>query len=234
MDLGLLSGFVQGIGIFFKKITGKPLILGLIAGLILSLVLGGLTDEVLEQESIVDLDKWVLEHTSLVQSPGLTRAMIFITELGGVYFIWPLTAVSVAWLIYRRRREETKFVASVMAGGGILNLVLKNAIQRARPIPPGGTELVQVWGWAYPSGHAFLSVVFYFSAAYFISRRSGSKIVSLLAFAAAFCISCAVALSRVYLQVHYLSDVLAGFLAGLTWFVLCLAILENARGKAIK
>lgn len=214
-----------------RRIIKNPLIIGLITGLILSWILGGLTDEVLEQETIVHLDKWVLNHTHLVQSPGLTRVMIFITDLGGGYFIWPMTAVSIAWLIYRRRREEAKFVTAVMAGGGVLNIVLKNAIQRARPIPPGGAELIQAWGWGYPSGHAFLSVVFYFSAAYFISRRFNSKKIRLSAFAAAFCIAGAIALSRVYLQVHYLSDVMAGFLAGLTWFVLCLAILEHARRK---
>lgn len=221
-----------------KKIPGtiikNPLIIGLITVLILGWILGGLTDEVLEQETIVHLDKWVLNHTHLVQSPGLTRVMIFITDLGGGYFIWPLTALSIAWLIYRKRREEARFVAAVMAGGGVLNVVLKQAIQRARPIPPNGAELVPAWGWAYPSGHAFLSVVFYFSAAYFISRRFNSKKVRMSAFAAAFCMAGAIALSRVYLQVHYLSDILAGFLAGLTWFVLCLAILEYARGKSVK
>jgi len=227
--LGRFSGLALGTAVFLKKITGKPLLIGLMTGVILVLVLGGLTEDVLERESIVRLDNWVLNHTYLVQSPGLTRAMIFISDLGSGYFIWPVATLSIIALVYKRRRLEARFVAAAMVGGGVLNIVLKNAIHRARPVPPDGTELVQAWGWAYPSGHAFLSVIFYFTIAYFIYRRFRTKTAGLSVFAIAFCMACAIALSRIYLQVHYLSDVLAGLLAGLTWFILCISILEYYR-----
>ncbi len=231
--MGKLYGFARVIASFLRKIAGRPLLIGLITGVVLGLALGELTEDVLEKDSIVRVDNWVLDHTYLVQSPGLTRAMILISNLGGGYFVWPVTFILVALLVWKRRPFEARFAAAVMGGGGMLNLVLKGAIQRARPVPPGGAELVQAWGWASPSGHAFLSVVFYFTIAYFVYRRFRSKKAGLAAFAAAFCMACAIALSRVYLQVHYLSDVMAGFLAGLIWFILCLAVLEHYRGKDV-
>lgn len=226
------SRFAYEMFILFRNNAGKPLFIGLAVAVVLGLVLGGLTEGVLEKESIVRVDNWVLNHTYLVQSPGLTRAMIIISSLGGGYFVWPVTIILAALLVWKRRPFEARFTAAAMGGGGVLNLVLKGAIRRARPVPPGGTELVQAWGWAYPSGHAFLSVVFYFTIAYFIFRRFRTKKAGFAAFAAAFCLVCAIALSRVYLQVHYLSDILAGLLAGIIWFAVCLAILEYYRGKA--
>jgi undecaprenyl-diphosphatase len=227
MDSGRrrLSGMMKDI----VRNTRNPLIIGLIAVFLLGLALAGLTDAVLDKESIVRLDNWVLENTHLVQSPGLTCAMLIITSLGAAYVLWPVTFLAVFWFLYKKRRDEARFIAAVMAGGEIINLGLKYAIHRARPLPPGGGDLAHAWGWAYPSGHALMSTVFYFSLAYFIYRRFASRPAGLTAFAIAFFIACAIALSRVYLQVHYLSDVVAGFLAGLIWFIVCAAILEHFR-----
>lgn len=212
-----------------RRFLKNPLVIGLVAVLMLGLVLGELTEDVLEKESIVSLDHWVLENTHIIQSPGLTRIMIFVSILGGAYILWPAAVLSAAWLFSKKRFAEAKFFVAVMAGGEILNLVLKYIIHRARPIPPGGADLTHAWGWSYPSGHAFLSVVFYFTVACLVSRRFNSKIAGVSAYAIASCIAGLIALSRVYLQVHYLSDILAGLVAGLAWFILCLVILEYYR-----
>lgn len=231
MDLRWLSRLAEKKGIYLKRAAQSPLLAGLAAVLILGLALGGLTEDVLEKESIVSLDNWVLNNTHHIQGPVLTREMIFVSLLGSVYFVWPATVMAVILLLRARRSLEAGFFLAAIAGGEVLSFILKNTIQRARPVPPDGTGLYHAWGWGYPSGHALISVIFYFTLAYLAAKQFGSKRAALLSFAAASCFVFSIAVSRLYLQVHYVSDVMAGFLAGLAWFAVCLAVLEHYRGR---
>ncbi len=198
-----------------------PLLTGLIAVVILSFFLGEITKDLLENASVVRLDQCVLDRAASIHNRFLTPAMIFATNLGGGIPIWPIIFLSVIFLYRWGRRFEAGFICAVMAGGMILDQFLKFSIQRARPVPPSGAALTHAWGWSYPSGHVVLAVLFYFTVAYLIWRHSGSRVVGATAFGVAFLISVLIAFSRVYLQVHYLSDVIAGLIGGLLWFALC-------------
>lgn len=211
-----------------REFLSYPVIIGLVVVLILGWLLGELTEEILEQESIVHLDRWVLHHTSLIQNPGLTSAMIFITDLGGAYIIASLAVLAGIFALWKRRRTEVIFLAVVMCGGWFLQVVLKNAIHRARPLPPSGSPLVFAFGWSYPSGHAMTSTIFYLTMAYFAAKYFRTKTAIIISFSAGLIIALMIAFSRVYLQVHYLSDVVAGFITGLLWFTICLSIAEGS------
>lgn len=215
----------------YSYIIKSPLALGLLIVIILSWVLAGITENVLDQESIVHIDRWALAHTHLIHGPTLTHAMILITNLGSGYMLWSVTVFSIVYLIRLRRTFDAKFVGAMMVGGGIIEIILKTSVQRARPVPPSGMALAHAWGWGYPSGHTLLSTLFYFTLAYFVSSRSESKSAEFLAYFLAFCFVLLIAFSRVYLEVHYVSDTLAGLIAGLLWFTVCLMITEYYKKK---
>jgi undecaprenyl-diphosphatase len=209
------------------RFAAMPLMAGIIMTVLLGWLFGEITEEVLESEELVSFDHWVIAHVGVLHSPGMTRAMIFITHLGGSYVVWPVTALISLVLWFKSRKAEAKFLVAAMSGGELLNQALKWAIRRARPEPP--SELIQAWGWSYPSGHAFLSVLFYFSIAYLIFLYFRSRKAGWVFFSIAGILAVLIAFSRVYLMVHFPSDVLAGLTAGLLWFSLCVAVAEHYR-----
>lgn len=115
-------------------------------------------------------------------------------------------------------------------GNGIVNTSLKHAFERVRPVHEHGLAAAQ--GWSFPSGHTSGAVVTYGMLAYLLLRlmppawvrRYGLPVV-LVAVGIAFATAC----SRVFLQVHFFSDVLAGFASGTAWLLLCICGVEVAR-----
>jgi membrane-associated phospholipid phosphatase len=144
-----------------------------------------------------------------------------------------LTALSIAgaltllWL--RRRWLALAFVAAI-AGNALLNVSLKSIFERARPLHDPTEELVR--GFSFPSGHSSGAVVAYGMLAYVLIRclspahaaRFGLPLV-LAATALAFTIGC----SRVFIQAHFATDVLAGFASGSAWLVVCIGSAEWLR-----
>ena len=215
----------------FTALLESPVAWGLILILILGWLFGEITREILTQQGLIRLDYWVLAHSGQIQSRSFTQIMTIITTLGGPFVIWPVAIGTTAFFICKRRVLSTVFFVSVVGGGRILEGFLKDTIHRARPIPPLGEVLGHGQGWSYPSAHAMLSVLFYITLAYFLAGSLKSKINRALLFGAAFFLSLLIAASRVYLQVHFLSDVLAGLIAGLLWFTLCLTVLEHFKKR---
>ena len=129
-------------------------------------------------------------------------------------------------LVLRRRRWLALGWVLAVAGNGVLNTTLKQIFERVRPVHDDG--LVAAHGFSFPSGHSSGSVVVYGMLAYvlcrFVSPRGHLPLV-LAAVALAF----TVGVSRVFLRVHFASDVLAGFASGMAWLVVCIASIELTR-----
>jgi membrane-associated phospholipid phosphatase len=120
--------------------------------------------------------------------------------------------------------------AAALLGNWLLNGTLKTIFARARPVHEHGLTVVQ--GWSFPSGHTSGAVVAYGMLAYLLLRvlpphwaRRASLPLLLAAITIAFTTAC----SRVFLQVHYLSDVIAGAASGLSWLLVCIGSAELAR-----
>lgn len=132
-------------------------------------------------------------------------------------------------LLWRRRFALCSVWVLAVAGNGLLNRTLKEIFKRARPLHDHGA--VSASGWSFPSGHASGSVVVYGMLAYVIARSLSPQQekwrlpVLLLAVAAAFSIGS----SRVFLQLHFASDVLAGFASGTAWLAVCIGSMELLR-----
>lgn len=150
-------------------------------------------------------------------SPALTSAMQFASFLGSTVFLTILSAVVfvVFWLLKRRRAAA--LFSITMIGGSILLFTLKNAFQRARPEP--FFETVLPASYSFPSGHSLMSFCFYGVLAAIITRRINRRSIQIIIWAAAVLLIALIGLSRIYLGVHYPSDVLAGYTTALIWVV---------------
>jgi undecaprenyl-diphosphatase len=137
------------------------------------------------------------------------------TALGTAGFFWVAsTAVTIILAGLNRRGAALRF-AITMAGAGVLDTVLKLAFHRPRPAPFFDTPLPH--SYSFPSGHALLSLCLWGSLAALLTTRSRSLRVRFAVWTLAVALIGPIGFSRIYLGVHYPSDVLAGYAAGLVW-----------------
>jgi membrane-associated phospholipid phosphatase len=131
-------------------------------------------------------------------------------------------------LLHRGQRTLAVAWVLAVAGNALLNTLLKEIFERARPIHGHGVLIAD--GWSFPSGHSSGSVVAYGMLAYLLNRLVSADWrlpILLSAVAVAF----TTGFSRVFLQVHYVSDVLAGFASGLLWLTICVGSTEWHRWR---
>lgn len=157
-------------------------------------------------------------------SPGLTRAMFVASFLGKSGLI---IAAVVACLIFLRLRwhRAILWLAISLAGATVLDLVLKYGFHRARPTPFFGD---MPYTYSFPSGHSLISFCFYGVLAGLITARISSRPIRIAIWTCSILIVLAIGISRIYLGVHYPSDVIAGFLAATLW-VSSMVALDRSR-----
>ena len=163
-------------------------------------------------------------------SKSVLRVFAAITHLGDPLTLTVLCVLVALLLLYQRQRWMAAGWVLAIAGNALLNPALKGIFARARPVHD--QTLVLASGWSFPSGHASSSVVAYGMLTYLLVRLlpahwpSGLRMAAvLLATVLAFTIGS----SRVFLQVHFASDVLAGFASGTAWLAVCIGALELIR-----
>lgn len=152
--------------------------------------------------------------------PGwLTHAVKDITSLGGTTVLTLMTVLVTIYLLLDRRRAIAIFVLASVLGGWALSTVLKLSVARARPdIVP---HLVEVNDLSFPSGHAMVSAVTYLTLAALISGTRRYRSTRIFIVAVGILLTLMIGMSRVYLGVHYPTDVLGGWCAGATWALGC-------------
>lgn len=149
----------------------------------------------------------------------LTHAVDDITSLGGTTVLTLMTVVTAVYLQLARQRAASVLVVLSVVGGWILSTLLKLGIARPRPdIVP---HLVDVHDLSFPSGHAMLSAATYLTLGALLSRIQKTRGNRIFVIAVAMLLTFAIGLSRVYLGVHYPTDVLGGWCAGAAWATLC-------------
>lgn len=162
---------------------------------------------------------WLVRYFA---TPQLDPIMITITNLGFGFTYGLIVACSFIALLLYRRWLEFAGLALCLAGGALLNLILKNLFERSRP---DQFIMVAATGYSFPSGHAMVSLCFYGMLAFLIARKIkkwqyqyGIAVVTILFIAA-------IGISRIYLGVHYPSDVVAGYAAGAVWLTFTISLL---------
>ena len=190
------------------RLIGASLLVALCA----ALLFGVLGEEIQDREP-VPVDTGASQFLHGYSSAPLDAAMMFASFLGSAWFVIPLLVLVVIVLLRRRRLAEAVFLCAVYAGSGALNFLLKLYFQRARPQFPwasGPTDF------SFPSGHALGSLCFYSALAIILSARA-SHTIRIVIWTTATLLIAGIGLSRIYLGVHYPSDVLAGYSAAIFW-----------------
>ena len=164
--------------------------------------------------------RWIHAH----RVEALERVMLEITFLGTGSVVITMVAVSALFLWLTRHKYSALLLLVATVGGILLNNLLKVGFGRPRPqIFDWGTEVVSL---SFPSGHAMSSAVVYSSVAYLAARLQRRRLHRVLTLLAAVLLIALISMSRLYLGVHYPSDVLAGVIIGLAWAGFCMATLE--------
>lgn len=234
LPLGMwrLTNVLQGTFIYsrikymFLKIERRWPALYLLFALFVSSMMLALFSELawktLFRHSLDFLDNIVIFLIRYYANSRLDKVMIWLTDVGSAYIYGVLAVMVLAILALRKRWNEFGALLLSLAGAGFLNFLLKNLFERARP---DMFRVISESGYSFPSGHAMVSLCFYGMLAIIISRYISSLAGRLLLLIFTFVLVILIGISRIYLGVHYPTDVLAGYTAGATWLGFCISLL---------
>lgn len=162
---------------------------------------------------------WLVRYFT---SPGIDRVMILISELGYGYLYWAVILTVLLTLAIYRRWLEINGMIVCLSGAAFLNFLLKHLFERSRPEL---FRVVEASGYSFPSGHAMVSLCFYGMLAFLIARHIHRWRLQLVVSTLAAALVAAIGVSRIYLGVHYPTDVVAGYTAGAMWLAFCISLL---------
>lgn len=211
-----VHGFYGALGLF------------LTIGLVLALLAIGLFAWLAEQMArgaTQAFDEAVLLWLYERHTPWLDVAALEVTALGASLVVWMTLMVASAFLWATRHKLSVLLLWVAVVGGGILNSALKGMFDRPRPelfpwkTPYAGQS-------SFPSGHAMTAVIVYATLGYLVARLEPTPLLRRLTLGIVAVVIVLIGLSRLYLGVHYPSDVLAGFVAGFAWATFCAAAIQ--------
>ncbi len=198
-------------------------ILALLLFLLVLFAFVAITDEiVLEHET--GFDQHISQAIFSLQSPFITRLMEMVTFFGSANFLFPAYLVLIIYYLFRKNIKLALDITMMgLSSTGILFL-FKEIFKRQRPLDP---LIRNVTGFSFPSGHSFSSFTFFGLIIYILWKTRIKKAWKITLTILLFLSAAAIAFSRVYLRVHYPSDVIAGFCLSIIWLMLSLWILHK-------
>lgn len=226
----LIIDFIQRVRDFFLSRFGsyqQRLPYVLMVAIALVIVIGGINLFVeltaqLKTETLSNYDHEITEYIISYRNPVLTQYFKFVTEVGDVHGYLIVLGISI--LLSAFIFKKWKYIAQislVLLLATLSNVMLKRFIDRARP---GIEHLVVVKTLSYPSGHAMGAMAFYGFLIYLVHRIKMNKFLKLGLYVFLVLLILSIGISRIYLGVHFPSDVAGGFIAGLIWVVFCILI----------
>jgi membrane-associated phospholipid phosphatase len=187
---------------------------GFLAAVAALVIFAWLAESVLRGQTL-RLDGFVRGTVHSWATPGLTAVLRSITQLGSARVLITFCVVLIASLLWTGRKRAAMVFAIGASGSELLNELLKQLFHRARPDPFFG--FAEPPDYSFPSGHAVMSCCIYGVAAAIVTTRIESHLGKVLVWAGAALLAALIGLSRIYLGVHYPSDVIAGFAAAIVW-----------------
>jgi undecaprenyl-diphosphatase len=202
-------------------------VLALALFLFVLFVFVAITDEiVLEHEN--KFDQNISKIIALWVSPGMTKVMETVTFFGSANFLFPAYLVLIIYYLFLRKLKLALDITMVGLGSTGILFLLKDIFQRQRPLNP---LIRNVTGFSFPSGHSFSSFTFFGMIIYLLWRTNMMRPLKIILSLILFFFAATIAFSRVYLRVHYPSDVVAGFCLSIIWLMLSLWILHKLDRK---
>lgn len=218
---------------FFKEYISKlPLtILLLVSGVVALIVFAVVAHEVVgENENGFDNAVFSYLHDHVV-TPQLTPVMKGVTFLGSSTFLLPAYILLIVFYLYKGEKRRWLEVLLIGGLGILLNYLMKLFYHRARPADP---LIGPLKSFSFPSGHAMSAFIFYGLLIYFVWEAQVKRLYKTLGTVILVIIALTIGFSRMYLRVHFPSDVIAGFCLGLAWICFSILILEKMKNKAKK
>ncbi len=188
----------------------------------LTLLLLTLLDHRLDLPTLLHFDLTLQARIHALASPHITRAMLAFTWLGSVKIFASALALAIVYLLLRDSFHDSVLLGSAITGAFILNQTLKLHFHRARPHVPW--SIGDEHTFSFPSGHSLFAVVFYGTLAYCALHRQTSTRRQLGILTPAMLMPVCIGTSRIYLGMHYPTDVAAGWLTGILWLTAVILI----------
>lgn len=207
----------------------EPLLLVVCLGFVISTwAFIKIADEVIEQDTQA-FDKWVIRSLRQSEDPATPIGPVWaqeigrdLTAFGGVAALVFFTVIVTVYLWIEKKPRVIALLLAAALGGLLLSSLLKHFISRPRPdVVP---HLSQVYTSSFPSGHSMLSAVIYLTLGTLLASVIPRTILKVYVISVAILLTILVGLSRIYLGVHYPTDVIAGWIAGLSWALFCWSI----------
>ncbi len=191
----------------------------------LALAFAAIADEMQEAPGR-SFDLWVLQTLhpgpdlrDAIGPKWLEHAALDLTSLGSVAVLASIALIAVGYLLIERQMLKALALTISLAGGLVLSETMKLVFERTRP--PDVYRASEVLNASFPSGHALLSTVAYLSLGAMLSRAMPHRALRFYVMAIAITLALLVGITRVYLGVHWTTDVLAGWCLGASWATAC-------------
>ena len=173
-------------------------------------------------------DMAVFEKIKPSVTARINKLMLFITFLGKHQFLIPANLLLIFYFLFIKNKTWFSIrILTISISSLVLMLLLKQLFQRKRPLSP---LLKAARGLSFPSGHAIMAVTFYGLLIYIVQHTIPVEWLSILLTVLLIILIIWIGYSRVYLRVHYASDVAAGFIIGLCWLLISLAVINKLEG----
>lgn len=208
------------------------LVLGVLLFVGMTLTLAALAEHVMTGRPLTLVDQQLSAWLARNRTPSLTTFFIVVTSLGSTAMGTIIAVVLGVYLLMRRQRYWFAATILSIAGGSLLNRFLKLAFQRARP--DFDDPVSAFAGYSFPSGHTMAATVVFGTLALFLFTRKKSFRSRAVLMGFAVLVIAMVALSRIYLGAHYLTDVLAAIAEGVAWISLSFTVVSLWRRQKIK
>jgi undecaprenyl-diphosphatase len=223
----------RAVGRVHDVVPGAYLALHLALGLLVAVAVVGfaaLAEEVLAAGEMAAFDLAFARALHDTRSAEWRHAFSVISWFGTREALTIATAGVAVALLFHDQTLLTAGWVGAQVGGGLLNRALKEAFERARP--EFADPVLAAASWSFPSGHAMGTFIFCGVGCYLLLRgnRSSTTVAVAVTVSASWC--AVMAFSRLYLGVHYASDVIAGLVAGVAWVAVCVSALEVLRRRA--
>lgn len=194
------------------------IIFGLFLVLLTVIVFFKLGENILDQD-VAAFDLYITQFVYFFRTPFMTEVMFVVTFFGGEIFLGTAIIVTTFLLLFYKHKKDALVFGFILFTGIGLNVFLKSLYQRPRPeFLPLAEEATA----SFPSGHAMNSFFFYTCLSYIIFRKLKNRRLKMFLLSGSAFLVFLIGVSRIYLGVHFPSDVIAGFAAGLCWFVIVL------------
>ena len=204
-----------------RDFLGFPLTMIVLISISSILTFNELAEQFENSESMLTLDANLAKYAFDVRVDWLAIFFFYFTKLASFPYVISLALIAIAIAVYLKKYIYIISILITLIGTGATIIIGKNYFERIRPVD---YSYYQEYSYSFPSGHSMAAVAFYGMIFYLIIRNNLSH--RLFWFVAGIVFILLIGFSRIYLGVHFLTDVLAGYVLGLLWLLLGISIIE--------